>query len=105
MLKVEVLLSRRKAAAVIVSSLPVPLFVHCVCVDDRIWSLPAHGLLLSERLQPAGPAGGQRLAHLLLFTVSRLPNAQTKPRVGYFIDILRSELFPLPPTARVLFQW
>lgn len=39
-------------------------------LDDRLRSFPAHGLLLQERLQPARLAGGQRVAHLLLSSVS-----------------------------------
>lgn len=38
--------------------------------DDGARSLPPPGLLLQELVQPPGPAGGQRLAGLLLPAVS-----------------------------------
>lgn len=56
-----------------------------MCVDDRIWSFPAHGLLLSKRLQPAGSAGRQRLAHLLLLTVSRLLSLQLTISLSFIL--------------------
>ncbi len=48
-----------------VSSLP------CSRLDDRVWSFSAHWLLLQKRIQPSGPAGGQRVSHIFLFAVSR----------------------------------
>ena len=42
-----------------------------VLLDDRLWSCSAHGLLLPERIQPPGPAGRQRVPHVLLPPVSQ----------------------------------
>lgn len=39
-------------------------------LDDGLWSVSAHRLLLQKCFQPFGSAGRQRVAHIFLFTVS-----------------------------------
>lgn len=48
----------------------------CLPADDCLWGFPAQGLFLPELLQHLGPAGGQRIPHLLWHPVSRAPSAQ-----------------------------
>lgn len=70
---VEILLKVRQTAMILIllplllclSDFPSPLLS-----DDSPRSLPPPGLLLQELVQPAGPAGGQRLPGLLLPAVS-----------------------------------
>lgn len=71
---VEILLKVRQRAMILIllprlllclSDFPSPLLS-----DDSPRRLPPPGLLLQELVQPAGPAGGQRLPGLLLPAVS-----------------------------------
>lgn len=45
--------------------------------DDCLWGFSAQGLLLPELLQHPGPAGGQRVPHLLWHPVSGPPQPTT----------------------------
>lgn len=44
--------------------------------DDSLWGFPTQGLFLPELFQHPGPAGGQRVPHLLWHSVSRAALAQ-----------------------------
>lgn len=69
---VEILLKVRQAALVLLPPFLLRLcdFLSCLRSDDSPRSLPPPGLILQELVQPAGPAGGQRLTGLLLSAVS-----------------------------------
>ena len=63
--------------------------IQNVFPDDRLWSFSAHWLLLPERLQPPGPAGRQRVPHVLLPPVSpQTPVAASPPLKTHKIRFL-----------------
>lgn len=59
--------------------------------DDCLWGFPAQGLVLPELLQHLGPAGGQRVPHLLWHPVS--PSTQD---VGTQLGAGVKEVSPAP---------